>query len=464
MHRGGGRGEDIIKEIPRRGARTDGTRPGGSRTSWRSSGWPRAWTSFGTAREEKRKSLGPKENQRRRDDIIKEITKKVLAEERAPRPAGEARKSPGAAPAPAAPVPVRKAKPVTSPPLAATLVRPLVPILQADGALMLRVVKGLHSGALTPLTSYGVLMIGSAEDCEVILADPGVQSHHCLLSFQDGKLAVRAVDGAVMLGGQEHAPAASAVSLVPGTIVGLGEAEFEVTSNSTPSKAADPEPEEPAEDRQTLKHKLRGGWNWTARMLGSRPWAAGAAAGGAVAIACLLVVFTFVPRNRPMLVPSPVTMPEPSAVRSGDRIAQDVIEVLRLQGIAGEGTYTADGTVTVTGHLGDPHALEQAIRSRAIHEIPGLTNVIVVNLDHPGATTGTSADRARIVSAVSGNDPYVVTADGSRYYAGATLPQGGKLVGVQGDEILIERNGKTEHLKLSDVEAGAVRQPAAKGP
>jgi hypothetical protein len=313
------------------------------------------------------------------------------------------------------------------------------------------------------MASHGVLMIGSAEDCDVILADPGVQGHHCLLTFQDGKVAVRPIDGAVRLGGQEHSPG-SATSLGPETTVALGEAEFEVTANPEAHKsAAPPKPEAP--DRGFVQQKLNEGWSWTARILGGRPWAAGAAAGGAMAIGCLAAVLIFGPRPRPVLIASPVTMPEAPALSSANRMLQDVAEVLRLQGIEGEATYTADGTVTVTGHLGDPRALEQAIRSRAMQDITGLKRVIAVNLDHPGATTGTSADRVRIVSAVSGKDPFVVTADGSRYYAGATLPQGGKLVGVEGDEILIERKGKTEHLKLTDVEAGAAgTADAAKTP
>jgi hypothetical protein len=44
----------------------------------------------------------------------------------------------------------------------------------------------------------------------------------------------------------------------------------------------------------------------------------------------------------------------------------------------------------------------------------------------------------------------VVTADGSRYYVGASLPQGGRLAGVKEGEVLVERDGRTEHWKLTD--------------
>lgn len=325
--------------------------------------------------------------------------------------------------------------------------------------LALRVLKGLHVGALTPLTSAGVWMIGSAEDCDVILADPGVQGHHCWLSIQDGKVAVRAVDGVVKVGDQEHPPG-SVTSLALEAAVALGEAEFDVSAKQEAPKKGATEPEKPKADTGFIKKQVRG----TARAFSSRAWAAGAAAGGVVALGAVVVVLVLTPRPRPMWIAAPVAEAAPQPALSDEsRILRDVTEVLRLQGIGGDLIYNGEGTVTLTGHLGDPRALEQAIRSRAMQEITGLRRVVAVNLDHPGATTGTSADRARIVSAISGKDSFVVTADGSRYYAGATLPLGGKLVGVEGDEIIIDHDGKTERVKLTDLEGGAA-SPAPAGP
>jgi type III secretion protein D len=160
------------------------------------------------------------------------------------------------------------------------------------------------------------------------------------------------------------------------------------------------------------------------------------------------VAVGFGTRSTPPVV-APSRAVAQTEARPGPSIAQDVVEVLRLSGIASEGKYTSAGTVTVTGHLGDPHALEAIIQSRAMREIVGLKRVVVANLDHPGAAgAGTPVDGTRVVSAIDGKDPYVVTADGSRYYAGASLPQGGKLVGVHAGEILVERNGQIEHQRL----------------
>jgi type III secretion protein D len=122
--------------------------------------------------------------------------------------------------------------------------------------------------------------------------------------------------------------------------------------------------------------------------------------------------------------------------------------VLRLSGINCDAQYNGDGQVTVSGHLGDPQSLSSVVKSRAIREIVGLKRVVAVNLDHGGKAVG--LDGSRIVSVVASADPYVVTADGSRYYVGASLPQGGKLAGVKEGEVLVERDGHTEHWKLAD--------------
>jgi hypothetical protein len=144
--------------------------------------------------------------------------------------------------------------------------------------------------------------------------------------------------------------------------------------------------------------------------------------------------------------------------RTGTAVAHDVTEVLRLSGIACEAHYDGDGVVTVRGHFGDPQVVSSIVLSRAMREIDGLKRVLVVNLDQhaapasdPGLPPG-----GRIVAAVPGRDPYVTTADGSRYYLGATLPQRGRLSGVLAGEVLVERDGQIQHLKLPDTVSGGI--------
>jgi Inner membrane component of T3SS, cytoplasmic domain len=402
------------------------------------------------------------------EDVIEEIVRNALALEGAGAPSAsrpresrtenrtENRTSVRIARVP--PAAPRVANPVAMHPAAAalfaapTLIRE-IPRKRVSHAL--HVVKGLHLGARTPLAGSNMLVIGSGEDCDVILADEGVSAHHCVLTCQEGKPVVRVMDGVLTLEGREHAPG-TVISLSSGAMVELGAAAFEVTSSLDVVPDADKKSPKVAGKVAPAAPAPPQGWpqGWPAwqergaRILVAHRWGLGAT--GVVAVACMLgaVAFGFATHSKPAVVSPPQTVVKTEA-RPGPAIARDVVEVLRLSGIASQGSYLSEGTVTVTGHLGDPHALEAIIQSRAMGEIVGLKRVVVTNLDYPGASgSGTPVDGTRIVSAIDGKDPYVVTGDGSRYYVGATLPQGGKLVGVQAGAILVERDGKVEHQKV----------------
>ena len=71
-----------------------------------------------------------------------------------------------------------------------------------------------------------------------------------------------------------------------------------------------------------------------------------------------------------------------------------------------------------------------------MHDIQGLKKVVAVNLDS-GKPKAAAAPK-RVVSINTGSDPYVVTADGSRYFVGAKLPNGLQLAGIEGSDILLD--------------------------
>jgi Inner membrane component of T3SS, cytoplasmic domain len=316
-----------------------------------------------------------------------------------------------------------------------------------DGALFVRIVKGVHSGAVIPLTESGILVIGAGEDCDVILADEGVTGHHCLLTSRDGKSVLRAIGGTLTLNGDDHGPGATII-LSPGAVVGLAGAAFEVTTRL--NAAVTPAADRAHPNTETLAATLP---VQPTRALGRFGWGLTVALAAATACALGAVGFTLSDRSNHMAA-NEVQAADPAEARSGETVAHDVAEVLRLSGIVCKAQYTSEGTVSVSGHLGDPRALQAIIQSRAMREIGGLKRVIAMNLDNRDKSgelvSGTLADGARIVSVIVKKDPYVVTADGSRYYLGASLPQGGLLVGVREGDVLVERNGEIVHLKLSD--------------
>jgi type III secretion system YscD/HrpQ family protein len=62
----------------------------------------------------------------------------------------------------------------------------------------LAVLGGLHAGAALDLPTQGGLLIGAAADCDILLKDAGVLPHHALvLALGQGRVELRAIDGAV---------------------------------------------------------------------------------------------------------------------------------------------------------------------------------------------------------------------------------------------------------------------------
>jgi len=311
----------------------------------------------------------------------------------------------------------------------------------------LMVTAGLHKGAVIRLDSADMLVIGAADDCDVILADTGVRSHHCVLKRQADKFFLRTIEGALNVNGHEQDPGAT-IFVPPRAPVIIGSAAFEIvaTSSSADSSAqVDPNEHPPA--RAPLSRS-----QLVSQMLRQRPLGVTAAVAAIIAtVFAVRAISLGISAQSGQGVAGQANVAAAVTSRSGASIAHDVAEVLRLSGITCEAQYNGDGAVTVSGHLGDPKSLEAIVKSRAIREIVGLKRVMAINLDHPGGSMhGTLVDGTRIVSVVASADPYVVTADGSRYYVGASLPQGGRLAGVKEGEVLVERDGHTEHWKLTD--------------
>jgi pSer/pThr/pTyr-binding forkhead associated (FHA) protein len=311
----------------------------------------------------------------------------------------------------------------------------------------LKMTAGLHKGAVIRLDTADMLVIGASDDCDVILADAGVRSHHCVLKRQGDKFFLRTIEGALNVNGHEQNPGAT-IFVPPRVPVAIGNAAFEIVATALPVDV--PAQVKANEDSSAKAPPSRP--HSVSQMLRRRPLSITAAVAAIIAtVLTVRAISLGIGAQSAQGAAGQASAVAAVTSRSGASIAHDVAEVLRLSGITCEAQYNGDGAVTVSGHLGEPNALEAIVKSRAIREIVGLKRVMAINLDHPGRSMhGTTVDGTRIVSVVASADPYVVTADGSRYYVGASLPQGGRLAGVKEGEVVVERDGHTEHWKLTD--------------
>ena len=242
----------------------------------------------------------------------------------------------------------------------------------------LKVTAGVHEGAVIRLDTADMLVIGASDDCDVILADAGVCSHHCVLKRQADQFFLRAIEGALIVNGHEQDPGAT-IFVPPQAQVIIGTAAFEIVATAMPviasgeAHASEHSPQTPLSRSQLMS-----------QMLKRRPLSVTAAVAAIIAtVFAVRAISLGINTQSAPGAAGQATAAVAVTSRSGASIAHDVAEVLRLSGITCEAQYNGDGAVTVSGHLGDPKSLEAIVKSRAIREIVGLKRVLAINIDHP---------------------------------------------------------------------------------
>lgn len=369
--------------------------------------------------------------------------------------------------------------------------------------LRLRVFSGVHAGAEFRLPERGILMIGQADDCDLILGDADIRDHHCVLTVVGDQVLLRALQGEVEAQGA-HVVEGENITLEHFAMVRLGKVQFAV------------------------------GPHWSERWL-SLGDAAGQGAAtvadkqlinrrrGVLAIACLLLAFAIFVLMASWKVshPSPVRphnaeeqlktareilhqmslmhvvasvdgghqlvvhgvvgnaaqLPELKqklsqagltselAVRDWPSVAKQVKDIFGMHGYTVETRLLDQGLIEVDGHFGDPdnaeHVKKDVLGSTDMQNLNsdvGL-NLALRNFDErkPEAP---KLDQGKLIQHVSsGEDSYVVTRDQSRYYPGSALPQGGIFVGVTSDDNILVRMPDNTYMQLNKVDQYTTPHP-----
>jgi hypothetical protein len=343
-------------------------------------------------------------------------------------------------------------------------------------------ITGLHAGAACTLSTQEVMLIGSSEDCDIVLADRGVAPHHALISTLNGGLILRALDAPLMIGAQILHPGDPI--LVDGLQrVAIGEAAFSVGAFEDPVWTP-LLPDSPI--TEIVKPvKVRSAVRRFPALIASVVLIL-----GSVAIYAS-VTDKILPRVSPLKsltgliqeyrVADGQVYEEANGMwtlsgtvddstvrdriqqrlqqdrikasldlRTGADIARAVSEVLRAQGQAVQTRWLGKGDVEVAGRFEDEKALRALIGSRAMLDVHGVKRVIPRNLVDPGkkgVEKAAAVKPAEIVAIVRGKDPQVVDADGIKYRVGAELPGGAKLIAI-GDKAWTLVDGRIESIAL----------------
>jgi hypothetical protein len=382
--------------------------------------------------------------------------------------------------------------------------------------LVLRLVRGAHRGAERACRDRDVFVIGSAEDCDLVLpGDKGVAAHHCMVRVMGGCLYVRSLDALIKINGSEVTPG-EPVLVQAFQRVELGHAAFAMGPSWSPqwgafdsanddivdtklaSEHAEMMPDAALQPLQTAAIAPA-----SARKL--PVWLLPVALSVSAALAALMFALwpgastgPLKPQQRLEQVKSMLAGADYREVKaelsdgkitlngvadtgesvralaeklakkniavsmrvlSGEQVADQVRELLKVSGVGARSEYIGDRTVQMTGHFGDGKALALAVGQAAMQDIlPGL-KVRAVNQDTPASLP--APEQPKFLGAMTGiksicnaTDCFLqVGANGSTYYIGSELPGGGKLVDVKEAFAVIDFEQNRYKVRLKDLYA-----------
>jgi type III secretion protein D len=120
-----------------------------------------------------------------------------------------------------------------------------------------------------------------------------------------------------------------------------------------------------------------------------------------------------------------------------------------VNGLDVETEYTDAGVVLVRGLRGAAKNYEKVV-DHAMKDVSSLSAVQIISAgpqkgslilaDSQGASFDSAAKR--VVSVVDSAPAYIVTADGARYFVGSLLPQGHRVLDIDGTSVTLERDGE----------------------
>lgn len=322
--------------------------------------------------------------------------------------------------------------------------------------LELRVLAGRQAGARARLDAHEAQIVcglnaanhADTQFADVLLAS-GVDFQVRLLPTAPGKVALQLLSGVAVLGGKTLEPGTTPHAWAPGQPLQLGDA---IVAYGPADQPHWPEPvlhdEEP--ERTTA---------------GSPP--PRAAPARPVAEALLTVVGLVMVIGGASLAWRGGTLREagqavsqvvpPAQAAAAQRpatadLAAGVVEVFRLHGIAAKPTWTDDGELVLHTRERDTAKLDAATAA-ARRDLARLPVLHVDNqppvVAQPTPVSPPDDPAKRLVAVIDNSDsPYFITADGSRYFNGALLPSGHRVVEIAERAVVVERDGQRTRLTL----------------
>ncbi|WP_336970723.1 hypothetical protein [Sphingobium aromaticiconvertens] len=136
-------------------------------------------------------------------------------------------------------------------------------------------------------------------------------------------------------------------------------------------------------------------------------------------------------------------------VQTGTALAAEATDILQAQGIAARVAPSAPAALVVNaGYM--PANRQDQVRALLHKDLPVVRKVAFRIDDALGANPLQAffAQSGAGLATVVANPAHIVTADGSHWFPGATLPTGHRLVSVSAGAVVFEKDGRAEQITL----------------
>lgn len=331
-----------------------------------------------------------------------------------------------------------------------------MPLMTSNPAqpLELRVLAGRQAGARARLDAHDAQIIcglnaGNRADTQFadILLASGLDFQVRVLPTAPGRVGLQLVSGVAVLAGKPLAPDTTVHPWAPGQPLQLGDAtvaygpadqdhwpEPVLHDDDAPARAPAP----PAPPRSQPVAEVLLSVLGIVMVVGgvSLAWR-----GGTLREAGQVVA--------QVVPPAQAAAPQRAAPHDA---AAGAVEVFRLHGIAAKPGWSPEGELLLHTRERDTGRVDAALAA-VRRDLPGLPALRVDN-QPPAVAPVTPAPAAddpakRLVAVVDNSDsPYFITADGSRYFNGALLPSGHRVVEIAERAVVVERDGQRTRLTL----------------
>ena len=303
------------------------------------------------------------------------------------------------------------------------------PPRRKSAKLKFEVVAGTHEGAVL-LLDRADYRIGSSPDADIVLSDEGVAPDHAVLHVGAGGVRIDATGGSVTIEHEALALWRGRHIRLPANVT-LGAARIHLSGDG-------------GDDLRPRFDKL-------GRELGRR--ALHNPLTGAAVLACLVIAVT-VARELPQSARAggehsgaaevgASERPTSGAAnaQSAEAAARELSTRLDAANIRTLRVSTADGRVAVAGKVTKEEAVSWAAIQQWFDQAYG--GGIVLTTDIGAAGEGRAMPALQLQAIWYGENPYIVTAGGERYFQGAVLDNGWIIREIGEDRLLLGKGGET---------------------